>query len=87
MPKFSIRQSAWDNWYGYEGKRRVQLFTNSRPGHGAQEIAEQWLAKQEQQQAVEAAREELENCNAQDYDARLQNLKVQEAKLERLKNA
>lgn len=41
--KRRIRQSVWDNWYGYEGTRRVRLFVNT-PEETAEQQANRWLA-------------------------------------------
>ena len=38
-----IKQNAWDNWYGYEGTRRVIAFANT-PEHTAEQAANIWLA-------------------------------------------
>lgn len=37
-----IRQNRYDNWYGYEGKRRVEMFGNDAQGT-AEEHARAWL--------------------------------------------
>lgn len=46
-PSYRIHQNVWDNWYGYEGTRRVEQFFNT-PFASAEDNAKAWLkAKQE----------------------------------------
>lgn len=40
--KRRIKQNRWDNWYGYEGTRRVAEFLNTRY-FTAEQSAEFWL--------------------------------------------
>lgn len=37
-----IRQNAWGNWYGYDGKRRVVVFNNT-PCESMEQQAQRWL--------------------------------------------
>ena len=39
--KRRIRQNAWGNWYGYEGKRRVKAFAET-PEYSMEQNAERW---------------------------------------------
>lgn len=38
----SIRQNPWDNWYGYEGRRRVRMFSETAEETQEQQ-AQRWL--------------------------------------------
>jgi hypothetical protein len=38
----AIKQNVWDNWYGYEGGRRVIAFAND-PFRTSEQSAEEWL--------------------------------------------
>jgi hypothetical protein len=40
--KRRIKQNAWGNWYGYEGRRRVKAFGESVEWT-AEQNAERWL--------------------------------------------
>jgi hypothetical protein len=42
IPKKRIARNAWDNWYGYEGTRRVISFANTSQGTQEQH-ATAWL--------------------------------------------
>jgi len=46
--KARIRQNAWDNWYGYLGRKRVMEFVNSSTETQEQQ-AKRWLAVYEKQ--------------------------------------
>lgn len=41
-PSYRIHKNVWDNWYGYEGTRRVISFTNT-PFATAEDNAKAWL--------------------------------------------
>jgi hypothetical protein len=41
-PSYRIHKNVWDNWYGYEGTRRVVAFTNT-PFATAEDNAKEWL--------------------------------------------
>lgn len=41
-----IRQNRFDNWYGYIGTRRVEMFSNSST-ETAEQAANRWLAENE----------------------------------------
>ena len=43
--KATIRQNAWDNWYGYLGGKKVIAFGNAK-GQTAERAANEWLAQQ-----------------------------------------
>lgn len=57
--KPTIRENAWNNWYGYEGGRRTELFMNDPMGLDQEEAAKVWLAEKEaaRNAAIEARRE------------------------------
>ena len=42
--KTAIKQTAYGNWYGYKGRRRVIAFADM-PTHTAEQAAVEWLAK------------------------------------------
>jgi hypothetical protein len=44
MSKPAIKQTAYGNWYGYKGRRRVIAFADM-PTHTAEQAAVEWLAK------------------------------------------
>lgn len=43
-PKRRIRQSAWGNWYGYEGSRKVIEFSNT-PFEAQEDMAIRWASE------------------------------------------
>ena len=45
MAKPSIKQNAWDNWYGYIGNRKVASFFNT-PTETQEQQAKRWLQEQ-----------------------------------------
>lgn len=42
MSTYRIKQTKWDNWYGYEGNRKVAIFADS-PTESAEQQAQRWL--------------------------------------------
>ena len=44
-PKRRIRQTAWGNWRGYEGRRWVIEFANT-PTTAARQAAKDWLKEE-----------------------------------------
>lgn len=44
--KARIKQNAWDNWYGYLGRKRVEMFFNTSTAT-AEQNAQAWLKEQQ----------------------------------------
>jgi len=49
MARYRIHKNVWDNWYGYEGTRRVEAFSNT-PYASAEENAKEWLREKTKHQ-------------------------------------
>jgi hypothetical protein len=47
MKSKSIKQNAWDNWYGYMGRKKVRMFTNTAI-ETQEDEANRWLAGDEE---------------------------------------
>ena len=49
--RFRIAQNAWGNWYGYEGRNRVQAFGESSEWT-AEQAASDWLLDRQHEERV-----------------------------------
>lgn len=49
MGKITIKQNKYDNWYGYEGGRKIIAFANDSQGT-QEEHAQAWLTQKEDEQ-------------------------------------
>ena len=52
--KRRIKQNAWGNWYGYEGKRRVKAFAET-PEYSMEQNAERWRDNREEDNDTDRA--------------------------------
>lgn len=59
FPKYSVKCSAWGNYYGYRGSKKVEQFFNG-PTASQEESAKAWLAKMNAER--DAKIEELANA-------------------------
>lgn len=46
--KRRIRQNAWGNWYGYEGRKKVKDFAKTAT-HSQEEHARAWVEEREKE--------------------------------------